>query len=215
MNIERNFEYYSEDATLGAYTAVSETLGAMDKNMIVYIKHFALNDMESNREFVHTYSNEQAIREIYLKPFEYAVKYGRANGVMSSMNYIGDVYAGAHLGLLTNVLRNEWGFLGTILTDMDQAGEVRSFWRSIRTGVDFWLGYSGAKIAPSSDADIYYLQRAAHNHLYQLANSNIRPVEVYPWRTCLNIIYAELGLLAAACVAGIIIRTVKSRKRSA
>lgn len=211
----RNYEYYSEDATLGAMTAVSETLGAMDKDAVVYIKHFALNDMETHRAYVHTYSNEQAIREIYLKPFEYAVKYGTANGVMSSMNFIGDTYAGAHMGLLTNVLRDEWSFVGTILTDMDESGEVRSFWASIRAGVDFWLGFSGTRPTVNSDADIYYLQRAAHNHLYQLINSNMKPVEVYGWRTCVNIICVELGLLAVVCVVGIVLRLKKGKKQSA
>lgn len=202
----RNFEYYSEDATLGAGTAAAEVLGARDKGLTVYMKHFILNDMEQNRARLHTYCNEQALREIYLKPAEYGVKYGKATGVMSSMNYIGDVYAGGHEGLLTDVLRGEWGFQGCVLTDMDQAGENRSFWSTIRAGVDVWLGFQNTKMVPDSDADIYYLQQAAHNHLYTWVNGNTHGIDVLGWRPYFYIIYIELGVLAASCAAAAVIR---------
>ena len=112
----RNFEYYSEDGVLAAGIASHETKGARDKGLIVFMKHFALNDQETKRPYTHTYSNEQAIREIYLKPFEATVKYGDATGVMTSMNYVGDIYAGGHERLIEQVLRNEWGFRGSTLT---------------------------------------------------------------------------------------------------
>lgn len=167
----RNFEYYSEDSTLAAYTAIAEVSGARDKGLLVYIKHFFLNDQETNRAYIHTYSNEQAIREIYLKPFEYSVKYADATGVMNSMNYIGDTYVGAHVGTLTNILRGEWGFEGCVLTDMDEGKEYgRCFWSCIRAGVDVWLGFNQTPAEVRNDADIYYLQRAAHNQLYFLTN---------------------------------------------
>ena len=207
----RNFEYYSEDAVLGAYTAAAEVLGARENGLVVYLKHFVLNDMEKNRARLHTYSNEQAIREIYLKPAEYAVKYGKATGVMSSMNYIGDVYAGAHTGLLTDVLRNEWGFEGCVLTDMDQAGENRSFWSTIRAGVDVWLGFKSTDAYPSSDADLYYLQRAVHNHLYTWVNGNTHGITVLNWRVYFWIICMELCILATFCVTSIIIRNKKEK----
>lgn len=205
----RNFEYYSEDATLGAMTAAAEVQGARAEGLTVYVKHFVLNDMEQNRAKLHTYCNEQALREIYLKPAEYAVKYGKATGVMSSMNYIGDTYAGGHVGLLTDVLRGEWGFQGCVLTDMDQAGENRSFLRTIRAGVDVWLGFQNTNRVPSSDADIYYLQRAAHNHLYAWVNGNTHEVGVKNWKLCFYFLYAELILLAISCVAAIVIRIRK------
>ncbi len=211
----RNFEYYSEDATLGAYMAAAEVSGAREKGLITYIKHFFLNDQESQRTSVHTYSNEQAIREIYLKPFEKAVKNGGADGVMTSMNYVGDIYAGADLNLITNVLRGEWGFVGTVLTDMDEAGEIRSFWSTIRAGTDVWLGFAEASPTPSSDADIYYLQRACHDHLYALANGKMVAADILDWQLYRNIIYGELAVLAAACVIAMIIRNTRKKKKEA
>ncbi|MBQ1492363.1 MAG: hypothetical protein IIZ39_10425, partial [Blautia sp.] len=209
----RNYEYYSEDATVSAMVAAAETRAAVEKGAIVFIKHFALNDMESQRAFVHTYANEQVIRENCLRPFEVAVKEGRANGVMSSMNFIGDTYAGAHMGLLTDVLRGEWGFVGTVLTDMDEGHQIHNFWMSLRSGVDYWLGYSGYVNKPRSDADIYYLQRAAKNHLWTLAGSNYQEAVLTNWRGCVDIIYIELGLVVLAALIGIVIRHTGKRNR--
>lgn len=207
----RNFEYYSEDGTLAALMAAEEVGGAREKGCLMYIKHFFLNDMETHRAYVHTYSNEQAIREIYLKPFEYAVKDGGATGVMNSMNYIGDVYSGAHVGLLTNVLRGEWGFVGSVLTDMDEGGEFRNFWSTIRAGVDIWLGFSEEVPKVRSDADIYYLQRAAHNQLHFLANGNSYAADVYDWQRYRTVIYAEFGIFAGLCVIALALRNRKKK----
>ncbi|GIP19274.1 beta-glucosidase [Paenibacillus montaniterrae] len=114
----RNFEYYSEDGVLSGKIAAQVVKAAREKGVITYIKHFAVNDKEKNaRMQFFVWSNEQAIREIYLKPFELAVKEGGSLGVMSSFNFIGLNWAGAHKGLLTEVLRNEWGFEGLVLTD--------------------------------------------------------------------------------------------------
>lgn len=114
----RNFEYYSEDALLSGKIAAQVVKAAREKGVITYIKHFAVNDKEKNARFnFFAWSNEQAIREIYLKPFELAVKEGGSLGVMSSFNFIGLQWAGAHKGLLTDVLRDEWGFEGVVLTD--------------------------------------------------------------------------------------------------
>lgn len=86
----RNFEYYSEDGVLSGKMASQAVLGAADHGVYAYLKHFAMNDQEMNRnKMLATWSNEQAIREIYLKPFEIAVKEGGAQGIMSSFNYIG------------------------------------------------------------------------------------------------------------------------------
>lgn len=212
----RNFEYYSEDSTLAANMAAAEVSGAREKGLLVYIKHFFLNDQETNRAYLHTYSNEQAIREIYLKPFEYAVKDGNATGVMNSMNYIGDTYVGAHVGTLTNVLRGEWGFQGSVLTDMDEGAEFgKSFWSCIRAGVDLWLGFNDVTVEVNNNADIYYLQRAAHNQLYFLANGNTYDAQIYNWTGCRTIIYAELGILALACVVSLVLRNRKKQEPKA
>jgi len=114
----RNFEYYSEDSVLAGITAGNVVRGVTEKGVICFIKHFAMNDRESNcRSQLFTWSNEQAIREIYLKPFEMAVKNGGAMGAMSSFNYIGTTWSGANYNLLTEVLRNEWGFRGAVVSD--------------------------------------------------------------------------------------------------
>src|SRR5699024_2373168 len=102
----RNFEYYSEDALLSGEMAAEAVKGASEHGVYSYLKHFAMNDQETNRlKMLATWSNEQAIREIYLKPFEIAVKDGGAQGIMSSFNYIGPVWAGASSTLLNTVLR--------------------------------------------------------------------------------------------------------------
>ncbi|MBP3901118.1 MAG: glycoside hydrolase family 3 protein [Blautia sp.] len=210
----RNYEYYSEDGWLGAAIATAEVEGARDRGMIVYIKHFALNDQESQRAGgLHTYSNEQAIREIYLKPFEYAVKDGGANAVMTSMNYVGDTYAGAHEGLLQNVLRGEWGFKGKSLTDMDEAGESANVDKCMRAGTDCWLSVSPVNMLQDpSDADIYYLQRAAKNILYPEANSNTYQAQVVNWRGYLTFICCMLGVIIVSLVLSMIIRNRKAKK---
>ncbi|MFY4478909.1 glycoside hydrolase family 3 N-terminal domain-containing protein, partial [Bifidobacterium adolescentis] len=123
MNIHRNafsgrtFEYFSEDSLLSGVMASSEISGAKSKGVYSFMKHFALNDQETKRtEMLCTWTNEQAMREIYLKPFEMSVKEGGAQAVMSSFNYIGNTYAGADSALLQTVLRGEWGFKGFVLT---------------------------------------------------------------------------------------------------
>lgn len=104
----RNFEYFSEDGVLAGNMAANATIGAEEHGVYAYLKHFALNDQETNRNrMVCTWSNEQAIREIYLKPFEIAVKEGKAKAIMSSYNYIGPRYVGGTTELLNTVLRDE------------------------------------------------------------------------------------------------------------
>lgn len=212
----RNFEYYSEDAVLAGTTASAQVKAAREGGLIVYIKHFALNDMESVRhENLHTYSNEQAIREIYLKPFEDCVKKGGATAVMASMNFIGDTYAGANESLLTEVLRNEWGFNGKVLTDMDQGGMAAGSNKAMRAGLDGWLTRWGISVRAKTDADIHYLQRSAHNTLYAMANGNLMPVKIANWQAYGTAIAAELGVLALLCIAAIVLRVRKPKDVSA
>lgn len=114
----RNFEYYSEDGLLSGKMAAATVQGAWEEGIVCFLKHFALNERESSgRNQLLTYCNEQAMREIYLKPFEIAVKEGGASGIMTSFNYVGNIWAGAHRGMLTDVLRGEWGFQGVVSTD--------------------------------------------------------------------------------------------------
>ena len=127
----RNFEYYSEDGTLAGIIAGNVVKGATEKGVICFVKHFALNERESNdRNQLYSWCNEQAMREIYLKPFELAVKNGGSLGAMSSFNYIGTKWASANSELCKDLLRGEWGFQGLVITDahvypyMDTVGMI-------------------------------------------------------------------------------------------
>ncbi len=114
----RNFEYFSEDPLLSGKMSAAVTRGAQDQDVMVFIKHFALNEQEINaRSGVLVWANEQAMREIYLRPFEIAVKEGDPHGAMSSFILIGTKWAGGNEDLLQDVLREEWGFDGLVSTD--------------------------------------------------------------------------------------------------
>ncbi|MBT1171652.1 glycoside hydrolase family 3 N-terminal domain-containing protein, partial [Bifidobacterium sp. SO4] len=159
-------------------------------------------------------SPEQAIREIYLRPFEECVKYGKATAVMNSMNFIGDMYAGAHEGLLTEVLRNEWGFRGKVLTDMDEGGASAGVNAALRAGCDAWLGGTHV-VRAKTDADIYYLQRAAHNSLYTYASGTLVGITPVNWRGYIAGLTVEWMLLVAISLFAIVQRTRKPRNVAA
>ena len=136
----RTFEYFSEDSLLSGVMASNEIAGAKEKGVYSFMKHFALNDQETNRtNMVCTWADEQAIREIYLKPFEMSVKEGGAQAMMSSFNYIGYTYAGASNNLLNTVLRDEWGFKGFVLTDYFGGYGYQNGDQEIRNGNDSML----------------------------------------------------------------------------
>lgn len=173
----RNFEYYSEDSFLSGKMGAMETKGAASRGLYAYIKHFALNDQETNRcDKIVTWSNEQAIREIYLKPFEMSVKEGGSTAVMSSFNYIGLKWAGGCPELLQNVLRGEWGFQGMVITDYFGGYGYMDADQAIATGNDMMLstlGSDGATLDASTDgAGKTNMRNACHNILYTIANSN-------------------------------------------
>jgi beta-glucosidase len=136
----RNFEYYSEDGFLSGIIASEACQGSWSQGVYAYMKHFAMNDQEGNRcDMLCTWSNEQAIREIYLKPFEMCVKNTDLLAVMSSFNYIGNRWAGGCKELLKTVLRDEWGFDGFVLTDYFGVYGYMSSDQAIRNGTDCML----------------------------------------------------------------------------
>nr|WP_297706038.1 glycoside hydrolase family 3 N-terminal domain-containing protein [uncultured Butyrivibrio sp.] len=136
----RNFEYYSEDGFLSGIIASEACQGSWSQGVYAYMKHFAMNDQEENRcDMLCTWSNEQAIREIYLKPFEMCVKNTDLLAVMSSFNYIGNRWAGGCKELLKTVLRDEWGFDGFVLTDYFGVYGYMSSDQAIRNGTDCML----------------------------------------------------------------------------
>ena len=172
----RNFEYYSEDPVLSGHIAANAVKGSQDYGVYAYMKHFALNDQEGNRcDMLCTWSNEQAIREIYLKPFEKCVKDSDCLAVMSSFNYIGNRWAGGSASLCRNVLRGEWGFRGFVETDYFGVYGYMSADQAIRNGTDLMLvNY------PTATNDVQFrvtggaqqaMRESAKNILYVVANS--------------------------------------------
>ena len=168
----RNFEYYSEDGLLSGKMGAAMVQGVDSQGVYTYIKHFALNDQESNRLSLSVWANEQSIREIYLKPFELSVKEGGTTAVMSSYSRLGNTWAGASKALLTDVLRNEWGFHGMVVTDSAMGN---TSWMDInlalRAGGDMMLCLMGVKLDSSSNTAQQAMRRACHNILYTQANS--------------------------------------------
>lgn len=119
----RNFEYYSEDARLTGIMAAYEVYGAKEQGVTAYVKHIAVNDCESGRGAAYKWLTEQNLRENYLLPFELIVKVGKGNAMMSSVDRVGSVRASSSYAMLTGVLRNEWGFRGTVITDYYQCSK--------------------------------------------------------------------------------------------
>lgn len=170
----RNFEYYSEDGFLSGMMGANVVQGYNEKGVITFLKHFALNDQETNRYAVAVWCNEQAARELYLKPFELSVKVGGSKGIMSSFNRLGTTWAGACYPLLTTVLRDEWGFKGCVVSDMS-VYTYQNTDQAIRAGNDLVLTMMSnlpSEVSTQSDAGNQAMRKATHNILYALANSN-------------------------------------------
>lgn len=218
MNIHRNafsgrtFEYFSEDSLLS---------GAKSKGVYSFMKHFALNDQETKRtEMLCTWTNEQAMREIYLKPFEMSVKEGGAQAVMSSFNYIGNTYAGADSALLQTVLRGEWGFKGFVLTDYFGGYGYQNADQEVCAGNDSMLATTKITnhITDKSATSVKAMRQAAHNILYTAANSwqyaNGEPKVATPiWKTAMYVAWGVVAVL----VIGLEFLTIKrylSRKKA-
>ncbi|MCQ2800640.1 MAG: glycoside hydrolase family 3 C-terminal domain-containing protein [Bacilli bacterium] len=118
----RNFEYFAADPYLMGKMCAATVGAATEKGVYCYFKHYAVNDQEKGREGVSTFVSEQALREIYLKSFQMAFQEGKSVGVMSSYNRLGLMETAASYPLLTEVTREEWGFQGTVLSDMTHSG---------------------------------------------------------------------------------------------
>lgn len=193
----RNFEYYSEDPVLNGKLGAAMTRGCNSMGVYCYPKHFALNDQETNRSGVCVWSNEQAMREIYLKAFEIVVKEGNNHGLMSSYNRIGTVWSGGCEALLTDVLRGEWGFEGAVATDYANAKLLNAD-QALMAGGDLMLSTTGATlsdIVTGSTEGQQKLRQASKNVLYMVVNSRAYtdPVEMgFPYwilaQVALNIV---------------------------
>lgn len=235
----RNFEYYSEDSFLSGSMGAAECEGATSKGLIVYIKHFALNDQETNRTGGLIFANEQTIREIYLKPFEISIREGGANGVMTAMNRVGVRWSGAHKGLMTETLRNEWGFTGIAVTD--QASYSSFYYEDIRQGLeagtDLWLNTDSTlwtELLTNSNENISYdknplvitqLREAAKHIIYTVSHSlamngissTAELVPVTPtwkiWLTCADVALAVLAAAGIGVATWQVVTIVKKKNK--
>ena len=191
----RNTEYYSEDPFLTGEFAAQVIKSVQSKGVYANVKHFALNDQETHRSAngIATWCDEQAMRELYLKAFEKAVKKGESHGLMTSFNRIGTEWAGGSYRLCTTILRNEWGFHGSVICDyhtdiyMDSkqmlyaGGDL-----NLCSTNDIYLQSSGKYgtdyVTPDNAKDVMMLRRSAHNNLYAIVNSNAMGVEILGYK---------------------------------
>ncbi len=171
----RNYEYFSEDGVLAGQMGANAVAGAMEYGVYSYIKHYAL--YEGNGKMVSVWSNEQAIREIYLKPFEISVKEGGANAVMVSWSFLGHKWTGENSGLLNTVLRDEWGFRGMALTDFfrNNGHGFMNADAALANGVDAMLstfdGEENNVADPSHPTSVLQMRGACKNVMYTVVSS--------------------------------------------
>ena len=226
----RNFEYYSEDAVLSGYIALNEVNASVEKGVYPYIKHFAMNEQEGNRCcMLLTYSDEQAIREIYLKPFEMCVKNFDFEGhkplaVMSSFVFIGDKWSGANPNLLNTVLRDEWGFVGMVLTDWNGSYGYQNTDDCVRNGNDAMLGFNQHESNKITDSDsptlVKALRQASKNILYTVANSGNYTAEdansggMEQMTKIFIAVDAVVVILCVGIMAAVLLRWSKKRKNA-
>ncbi len=221
----RNGEYYSEDGWISGVMCAAVANGMQEKGVIAIAKHYAVNDQEEGRYGISTWSNEQAIREVYLEGFEGFVT-GGGIAIMSSFNRLGVVWAGAHHGLMTGVLREEWGLKGMAITDMASQAKYMDYRAGLLAGQDIWLGYSSGMVdlnAYTQDpAIVTALQTSAKRIAYTVAHSyainvgNATIISITPWwKATLIALLATCGALTAGAVAMTFISKKKEVKHEA
>ncbi len=218
----RNFEYYSEDGWVSGEVAAIEVAAIRSKGVVVYCKHFALNDQEEGRYGISTWSNEQAIRELYLEGFEGAVKDG-GGSVMSSFNRVGVVWSGANRNLMTGILRDEWGLEGGAITDCSVYAIYMDYRYGVLAGQDLWDGYgmgmSSLDGLNNDPAIVTAVQQAAKNIAYNYTHShamNVGSAEIIPitpwWQLALYGIAACFGVLTALFLVLAIVTKKKAKQ---
>jgi beta-glucosidase len=218
----RNFEYYSEDPVLSAQMAKAECDGIYEYNLYPFIKHFALNDQETNRNgMLCTWTTEQAMREIYLRPFEVCIKNSGDNPitVMSAYNYIGTTWAAACPELQKTVLRDEWGFQGMVLSDYFGNYGYMDADKAVRGGTDMMLATAGNDAImtdQTSATSVLAMRQACKNIMYTMVNSytydTYNPNQVSGW---VKTFYVVDAVLAVALVAAEVFLVLDYRKKKA
>ena len=231
----RNWEYFSEDPFITGKMLAAESKGLQKRGVIVCAKHFAFNDQELNRCGVATFLNEQTAREIYLKGFELGVTEGKVKSLMSSFPRLGCKWEGHYDGLMTDILRKEWGFTGFVETDsaFGQPYMTKPLARieGVICGVDFWMdGAASMQFAgyENNATVVRAVREACHRMLYAQTNSLIingmttSSIVVYETPWWVNAIsYAQValgtvtGLLLAMSVASFVVFALDNKKKEA
>ena len=218
----RHNEYYSEDGWLSGEIAASQVQGIRSKGVLAFAKHFALNDQEQGRYGISVWANEQSIREVYLEAFEGAIRGGAMN-VMTSFNRIGVVWSGAHYGLMTGILRDEWGMEGAAITDMSMNAKWMDYRIGVLAGQDIWCGQKGSMGtldgSENDPAIASAVHRAMKNIVYSVTRTNAMNVgdavvlTVTPtWKIAL---YALTGAFYALTAAGVFLTIRRKKKNNA
>ena len=225
----RNTEYYSEDPFLNGRFAGRVIKGVAEKGVYANVKHFAVNDQETHRSTmgIATWLDEQAMRELYLKAFEMAVKEGEAKGLMTSFNRIGTEWAGGSYRLVTTILKKEWGFKGSVICDFHTDFYMDSK-QMLYAGGDINLcadkelklptsgKYSTPYVKADNVKDANLLRRSAHNNLYALANSCALKVDIIGYKAAWwkNLFRGvEIGLPIALAAWGFVVIFTALRKK--
>ena len=216
----RNTEYYSEDPFISGKMAAVVIKEAQAKGVYTTVKHFALNEQETHRSDNGQayWVREQAIRELYLKPFEIAIKEGKSRGLMTSFTRVGLRWCGGTYPLVTTVLREEWGFKGLVICDFHTDAYMDSKQMAYAGGDLNLTGTAYWKTAKSKEVeDVVMLRRAAKNILYALANSNamnqkILGYEIPDWQKILFAGEAAVGVGFIAWGALVIFFTLRKKK---
>lgn len=163
----RNFENYSEDPIVSGRLAAATIDGAKSGNLYCYLKHFILSEEGDNPKGTETWLTEQTLREQYMKPFEIGVKRG-ANAIMSSFSRLGCVWSGANYDLLTSILRDEWGFKGSVVTDWSSGDDIMNTQKGVLAGNDLWLNpmtNNGKPLNVNDATQMYCAKNAVKNNL--------------------------------------------------
>ncbi len=228
----RNGEYFSEDPVLAGYTGLAVTTGGLEKGLIMAPKHFAFNDQESNRNGVAPFMTEQKARELELRSFQIAVE-GGTLGLMTSFSRIGTTYVGAESALLKDILYDEWGYQGYVVSDMVNPASYMTWKESVIAGTtnfdtteiaEDWTGYiTETTNTFGGDAQMLSaIKERVHNTLYVFAKSNLtnainassKQVDVNTWwRMLYKSIFVLSCVFTTFCIIGYVTLTVKSNKR--
>lgn len=221
----RAFEYPSEDPFLAGYTEAYETIGIESKGCMAYVKHYALNDMETNRVNCGIWSNEQASREIYLRAFEIVFTVGKASATMNSFTRIGTTWNGASYAMMTTILRDEWGYDGLVISDWVTDGSAMSYVDGVMAGTDTFDGNGLATELTkySNNAAVAQAVRlAAKRVIYNVVRTNVmngmsitsRTIPVTPWwETALTMIDFAVGVIFVVCVGMLLISAITGDKK--